>query len=45
MGLLLRMYLLLSLLAFLIIAVVNGIISMVMPDGPNFHLHIGYLVD
>ncbi|MEM0364784.1 MAG: hypothetical protein QW450_01405 [Candidatus Nitrosocaldus sp.] len=37
MGLLLRIYLLLSLLAFLIIAIVNGIASMIMPEGPNFH--------
>ena len=37
MGLLLRIYLLLSLLAFLMIAIVNGIVSMAMPDGHNFH--------
>lgn len=37
MGLLLRMYLLLSLLAFIVIVLVNGMLSMMMPEGPNFH--------
>ncbi len=37
MGLPIRIYLLLSLPTFLIIVLINSIISMIAPDAPNFH--------
>ncbi|MCS6768407.1 MAG: hypothetical protein RMJ59_04845 [Candidatus Nitrosocaldus sp.] len=37
MGLLLRIYLLLSMLAYAIIVLVNGIMAMLFPSLPNFH--------